>query len=94
MDQIIKTDGMNAKLKLLIAREVFFIKKNNRRPSIYSPYPEEKKIAEDYWNIVLNNLSPHNQLTLSDYISSYRFLKNSIEAEKQFREGKHNIEIT
>ncbi|MBR3280540.1 MAG: DEAD/DEAH box helicase family protein [Clostridia bacterium] len=94
LDQVIKTDGLNAKLKLMIAREVFFVKKNNRRPSLYSPNDEEKKIASDYWNFVLNNLSPHNQLMLSDYISSYRFLKNSIEAEKAFKEGKHNLEIT
>ncbi|MBR6252354.1 MAG: DEAD/DEAH box helicase family protein [Clostridia bacterium] len=90
LKEIIDNDGTTAKIKAMIAKEIWFIKLNDRKPCEISPDPAERQIAKDYTKNVVEFLSGHQQLTLANFMNKQIYLKNSLAKRKEFMLMQHD----
>ena len=84
LKELLEEEGKRALLKLIIAKQILFVKINERKPCEISTNPAERKQANDY-TFVINNITGSLQLTLSGFMNKHAYLTNSIRARAEFQ---------
>ena len=76
----------NSLLKLMIAKQIMFVKINNRKPIELSPNPDERQIAHNYATYVIGNAPDNAIMILSTFLNKNIYLRNTFKMRQEFLE--------